>query len=172
MSKTEKKIPQWGFYGHRNSKVDIAGFEKISEDEYVFTKKNFWGFEDFSKRYSLNASQRNKILKSYRWCWTGMGVILFLCFFGARFGSSSIGCDFISKWFCREYCIGAFSPLFLIILYRTFVVWNTNKIISKYPLYKGETTILYKKGYIIYGITFLTLMIGLSTFNGIHCIIN
>lgn len=172
MSKIEKKIPQWGFYGHRNSKVDLAGFEKVDDDKYVFTKKNFWGFEDFSKRYSLNESERNKILKSYRWCWSTIGIILFLFVFGLRFGSSSIGCDVISKWFCREYCIGSFVPLFLVIFYRSFVIYNVSKIKSKYPAYTGKTTILYKKGYIVYGIIFITLMVSITTVTGIKCIIN
>ena len=153
-----------------NSNVDIAGFEKVGNNKYVFTKKGFWGFEDFSKRYSLNKSQRDKILKSYRWCWFFIGVILFLFIFGARFGTRSIGCDFISQWFCREYCIGAFSPLFLTVFYRLFVIYHTSKIICKYPPYKGKTTILYKKGHIIYGIVLLVLMIGVATFIGIKCI--
>lgn len=172
MSEVEKKIPQWGFYGHRNSKVDLASFEKISDDEFVFTKKNFWGFEDFSKRYSLNASQRNKILKSYRWCWTGIGIILFLCFFGStRAEHGGIGC-YLTSLLCEESCIFVFSIPFSLIFYRIFVVYNNSKIISSYPIYKGETTILYKKCYVLYGIIFTTLISGLAVFAGIKCILD
>jgi len=51
-------------------------------------------------------------------------------------------------------------------------MYNVSKIKSKYPAYIGQTTILYKKGYIVYGIIFITLMVSIATVTGIKCIVN
>lgn len=163
VAKIEKRISRF------NNSVDIAGFEKISEDEYVFTKKNFWGVEDFSKRYLLNSRDRKSIWKSYYWFWGITIAILFLSI--PNRGNEGLFC-YVSNMVCSNCCNIAFIFIPLSILfYRIFVMHQYKKISSLYPLYHGDTTIHNSRIYNTFRFIFIVTMGVIGFYLGVEPLI-
>lgn len=123
----------------RKIKIDIAGFQKVAEDKYVYTKTNFWGFKDVSKRYVLNKEQRDKIWRSYRLFWIIVGTYLFLSIFGFRdMQNGALGCWLhVGKIFCTKTCIPSLSIPISFLLYKAFLMYN-QKCLIKFPGYHSE----------------------------------
>ena len=162
-AKIEKRVSRF------NNSVDIAGFEKISDDEYVFTKKNFWGVEDFSMRYLLSSVERKRIWQAYCWFWGIAIVVLFLSI--PNRGNEGLFCYF-SNIVCNNCCNIAFIfiPLF-ILSYRMFVAHQCKKISSVYPIYNGDTTIHNSRFYSTFRFIFIVTIGVIGFYLGVESLI-
>lgn len=153
-----------------NNKVDIASFEKISKNQYVFIKKNFWGFEDLSERYLLNTKERGKIWKLYCWFW--WVSILILVFFIPNRDDGGLFC-YINQVACDSYYSDIafiFIPI-IILFYRIFAMYQYRKIKSLYPLYTGSTTVYNSNLYNSFRLTFILIICGAGFYLGVQSLI-
>ena len=150
-----------------NINLDIAGFEKIGNDQYIFTKENFFGFKDHSVKHILNSSQRKNIRNKYILCWTILLVALSIMH--TRSSSDGIACHYISEWFCNDKCLVNFTIPISIIFYRIFTLYQYHNNISKYPLYKEKLIVVKTRHFYTLFIAFL--IGGVFLYLGLECII-
>ena len=156
-----KRIPTF------NSNVDIAGFEKVGDDQYIFTKENFFGFKDHSIKHILNSLQRKNIRSKYIWCWTILLVVLFTMH--TRSSSDGTACYYISEWFCNDKCLVNFTIPISIIFYRLFTLRQYHNNISKYPLYTKKLVAV--KTHHFYTLFIVFLIGGTFFYLGLECLI-